>query len=526
VSLFAYTAAAELRQQLRSRVFWIVFTVSLIMVLGASAIDALRLEAASRLGTGAGLIVRVHLIWSLFYLFTAAAFVADAVIRDEQTRFAPIVRATPAPLGPYVLGRFAGAFGAVLVCFLSVPIGLLAAPFIPSADPGWVPPLDPSVYLLSLLVLAVPNLFAASALFFGLAVATRSLTGCFLGAVVLLVLYGLNQEGGASGLAVQLVEPFGFAATSEPGAGPEVGAVPPALWLNRLLWLTVAALALWLGYRLSLKEPKSSRPRRARRAAPAKPLPPAREGTGKSPLWAVRLWVRTAHELRMTMFNLPFAVLLMLGLASAAAALWAPAAAGASTAQLLPPLIESFQLVPAVMALFFAGELMWSEQAHRIAPIVDATPAPPALLVFAKFVALALLLLAAAVVTGAAVAVVQLVSGHWPDLGLLMRGYVLPKAFDWVLFGVLALFLQALAPNKLAGWGLLVLYLIGGLALDQAGLDDPSYRYAGYPGAPLPPALTGAEGVLWYRLQWGGVALLMLGAALLLAGRRSGWGRR
>jgi hypothetical protein len=182
-------------------------------------------------------------------------------------------------------------------------------------------------------------------------------------------------------------------------------------------------------------------------------------------------------------------------------------------------LVQSFQLVPAIVALFFAGVLYRSEQAQRMSGIVGAAPVPPTLLLLAKFLALALLLLVLALVTAATVAVLQLAAGRAPDIGMLTTAYVLPKTYDWLLFGILALFLQAVAPNKLAGWGLLVLYMIGGLALDQAGFTDPLYRYAAYPGAPLPPGLSGAEDTAFYRLMWGGAALLMLSAALLLSGR-------
>jgi hypothetical protein len=126
----------ELRQQLRSHVFWIVFTVSMLMVLGAAAIDALRLDAAASLGSGAGLIIRVHLIWTLFYLFTAAAFVADAVIRDDQTRFAPLGAGDPGAAAHLHLRPPGRAFAALCLCFLSVPIALLAARLLP----GRIPP--------------------------------------------------------------------------------------------------------------------------------------------------------------------------------------------------------------------------------------------------------------------------------------------------------------------------------------------------------------------------------------------------
>jgi hypothetical protein len=214
--------------------------------------------------------------------------------------------------------------------------------------------------------------------------------------------------------------------------------------------------------------------------------------------------------------NFPFAVLLTLGVAATAATLWEPAVSGAPTRLLLPTLIESFQLGPAVTALFFAGEIYWSESAHRVGAIIGSTPAPPTVLAAAKSAALALLLVALAIVTGAATAAIQIVAGQVPDVEMLLGAYVFPKSLDWLLFGVLALFLQALAPNKLAGWGLLVVFLISGLALDQAGLDDPLYRFASYPGAPFPPQLSGEPNVLCYRLQWCAVALLMVSATLLL----------
>ena len=84
----------------------------------------------------------------------------------------------------------------------------------------------------------------------------------------------------------------------------------------------------------------------------------------------------------------------------------------------------------------------------------------------------------------------------------------------------LALFLQALAPNKLAGWGFTVLYLIATLTLDRLGLVDPLYRYGRYPGYPWPAAVTGAAGVAAYRLLWAAVAAILVAAAVRFAGRR------
>jgi hypothetical protein len=195
-----------------------------------------------------------------------------------------------------------------------------------------------------------------------------------------------------------------------------------------------------------------------------------------------------------------------------------PAAAAAAsrvdgTAATVAALATSFRLVPVVVTLFFAGELFWAEREHKVEPIITATPVSGAVLVLAKFLALALVLLLLAVVSAGAGAATELAMGRSPALRAYLVWYVFPQTYDWLLLAALAIFLQSLAPNKLAGWGYMVFYLIGSLALNKLGWQDPHYRYGGYPGAPLPPALSGAHGVGWYRLSWGTAAATMIALA-------------
>jgi ABC-type transport system involved in multi-copper enzyme maturation permease subunit len=510
--VIARLAWHELRQQLGGRVFWIVFAVSVLMVAGAMAIDTLRVGLPdARARTGAAAILRTHLVWSLFFLFTAAALVGEAVLRDRLHGFADLVRATPVSRAGYALGRFAGAVAAVLLCFGSVPVALAVSGAVLGYGSG-----PAGSYLLGFLVLAVPNLLLACALFFALAGITRSMTGCLLGAAGLLTLYGLAGEHG--GLA--LVEPFGFAAVAagtQGWSGVQRDAGAPAiegvLLANRLLWLGLAAALVVLGARLAARD----RPRRRGRAlqvgegeaAPAVETRPAPRAEAGWRIVAAQLWVRTAFEARRAVGTPAFLALLIMGLAAATSA----AARVAGTPQTIAALTTSFQLVPVVVVVFFAGELFWAEREHGVAPIVLSTPAHQAVLVLAKLLALALLLFALAVASAGAGAATEIVRGGVPEAGRYLAWYVLPRTLDWLLLGALALFLQSLAPNKLAGWGFMVFYLIGSLALNRLGLQDPLYRFGGYPGAPLPPGLSGAEGVGWYRLRWGLVAAGMVAVA-------------
>jgi hypothetical protein len=508
--LIIFLAAQELRQQLRGPVIRIVAFISLLMVVGAAVIDTLRFEAMSNLGPE--LVIQVHLVWSLFYLFTAAAFIGEAVTRDLQTGFAPLVRATPVSRPAYLLGRFAGATAAVLLCFLTVPIGLLAARLLPAANQDWVAPILPSIYALALLTLAVPNLLLASALFLALATATRSMNGCLIGAVALLSLYGLrSDEGGVA----SLFEPFGFVAVQALQAG-DAG----PLIANRALWLTVALLLLLIAVWLDGRTPQGDARRKA--VGPSTSAPVRALTSASTPVQQrnsvvavlVQLLTRTRHHVSETLAAPTFRVLLLLGLASCLASLWPAIQAQAPVRELLATLIRSFSLVPVVFVLSFAGDLHWSDRTHRIDSIIDATPVPRTVLLLAEVLTLAAILLVLALVTGLAIPALLLAAGRAPEFGTVLAHYVFSKTYDWLLLGVLAWFLQTLSPSKFAGWGYFVLFLIGTLALNQAGVTDPALHYGRYPGAPLPPSLTGQAGAATYRAIWGVLALLMLVLAL------------
>jgi hypothetical protein len=538
--VIARLAWHELRQQVGGRVFWIVFAVSVLMVTGAMTIDELRVgltEEGAR--TGAAAIVRTHLVWTLFFLFTAAAFVGEAVLRDQMTGFADLVRVTTTDPHSYALGRLLGAFAAVVLCFLSVPVAMVAGGAALGLGTGSV-----SAYLFAFFLLALPNLFLASALFFALTSVTRSMTGCLLGAAGLLTLYGLAGDGGGAGLSV--LEPFGLTAVAHATRGwgtaqrdAMLPALGGALLANRMVWLGAAAALIGFGTWLAARPGTRIGVRRGRRGLAGSDADAsaafdwrAKQRTVSSPaaptrwsIFATQIRVRTMFEARRIVVTPVFAVLLLMGLAAAGAA----AARVTGTPATVRALAESFQLVPVVVALFFAGELFWAEREHNVAPIVEVTGAGAAVLLLPKLIALALILLVLAGASAGAGVVTELVKGQPPALAAYLAWYVLPKAYEWLLLAVLALFFQSLAPNKLAGWGYMVFYLIGSLALNKLGWQDPHYRYGGYPGAPLPPALSGAQGVGCYRVGWGLVAAAMVALACrrgAQADRRAGWKRR
>jgi hypothetical protein len=97
--------------------------------------------------------------------------------------------------------------------------------------------------------------------------------------------------------------------------------------------------------------------------------------------------------------------------------------------------------------------------------------------------------------------------------------YILPTTIDMVLIAVLAVFVQALSPNKFVGWGIMALYLVASITLSNLGFDHPLILYAAGVFSPVSDMnadnVAGALG-WWMRLYWGGVALLLAVLAHLL----------
>ena len=67
-------------------------------------------------------------------MFVTTAFVANVVVRDDDTGFGPIIRSTPITRLQYLGGRFAGAVAAAALAFLFIPLGVWIGSLMPWVD--------------------------------------------------------------------------------------------------------------------------------------------------------------------------------------------------------------------------------------------------------------------------------------------------------------------------------------------------------------------------------------------------------
>ena len=199
-----------------------------------------------------------------------------------------------------------------------------------------------------------------------------------------------------------------------------------------------------------------------------------------------------------------------------------------TTLRMIEMLQGAFSFVVVLVAIYYAGELVWRDRERRFADIVDSTAAPDWTFLVPKVLGLIMVLGAMLLVSALAAVLAQVLLGFpHPDWGQYIGWYVLPTLADWALIAVLAIFLQTLAPNKFVGWALMVVFLVLQLSLSSAGFEHKLYSYGDRPSVPLSD-MNGqgdyAGFAAWFRAYWTAFAifLLVLTQGLWARGARDG----
>jgi hypothetical protein len=216
--------------------------------------------------------------------------------------------------------------------------------------------------------------------------------------------------------------------------------------------------------------------------------------------------------MRMVFRSPAFFILLALGIANSVAGLslsnqlyGTPALP--LTFTVIGTLQGAFSLFVIIIAIYYSGELVWRDRERKVHEIIDATALPNWAYMVPKTLAVTGVLfstLVAAMLTGV---VIQLIRGVTNvELGQYMAWYLVPQTVDMVLLAVLAVFVQALSPNKYVGWAIMVVYLVASITLGNIGFDHPLYSYgfssSGTQLSDMNGDQIGGAVSWWLRLYW------------------------
>ncbi len=538
--MFGQIAAFEFRYQLRQPAFWVISILFMLVSYGVvAASDVISIGGGGNVHVNSPYaIASLQMVLNIIFMLAAAAVVANVVVRDYATGFGPIIMSTPVSKAGYLYGRFAGAFGALVLAALLAQIGHVVGTFMPWIDPETIGPIRPWVYIYSVLVIGLPGLFAISAIFFALATVTRSMMATYVGVVGIFILYLIATTILASKPEYETwlawVDPFGSGAFEQATrywtpAERNTRLIPLEgvfLW-SRLAWIGVGVVALGLSlalFRRSARGAKATRLDRARADAEVAPRQGLALGTlpnptfGWSANWA-RLVALTGFEMSLVFKSIAYGILVLLAITFGAMTLFlTDQLYGAPVVLVTRKVIElmtgAFGLISMIIAVYYSGEMVWRDRDRKIHEIVDSTSTPDWVLLLPKVFALALVLgstLLVGMATGMAVQAYKGVTDF--EIGKYLMWYVLPGMVNMTLLAVLAIFVQALSPNKFVGWAIMVVYMVGRIALGAMGFDHVLYMYGGGVGMPMSDmnGLGDWGGwAVWTNAYWSAFAVILL----------------
>ncbi len=534
--MFRHIAAFEWRYQLKSPVFWVGCLIFFLLTFGATTVEQIQIGSRGNVNINAPFaIVQTLAIMSIFSVFITVALVANVVLRDDETGFAPILRTTAIGKTSYLLGRFTGAAAAAFAVLACIPLAIWLGSLMPHQDPEKIGAFHLAHYLLPLFTIGLPTLLITAAGFFALATATRSMMWTYVGAVAFLVLYlvmrGMLRDPRHDQLAA-LLDPFGIAAlsiTTRYWTAAERNTLLPALTgpllYNRLLWSGIALAMLALAWKIfrfesrgaSAAAPAGAKAEEKRGASPATagnlPVPRGDAATRRAQVWAL-----TKFDMAFVFKSPAFFVLMGIGLLNAGGTLWFTGELYGSpsypvTRLMVNGLNDAFTLMPMIIAIFYGGELVWRDRERRVHEIVDATAAPDWAHLLPKILAITLVLASTSVIAMLTGMLVQVLKGYTLfQLDAYLLWFVLPATISAVLLAVLSVFVQVLVPQKFIGWGVMLLFLVAAVALSSAGFEHNLYNYAGTSPTPLSD-MNGIGrfwiGAAWFQAYWAAFAMVL-----------------
>lgn len=542
-------ARFEMRYILRNPLAWLTAAFTFALNFAGMNIEGFELGSEGGLVMNAAYAtLRNYLVLTVVFMFVTTSFVANAVIRDDETGFGPIIRSTRITKLGYILGRFLGAFAVAALLTLCVPLGMWIGTLMPWADPTRLGPNRLVYHLYGYLLIALPNLLLHSSVLFALATITRSIMATYLGVISFVCGFFMLQDASSRPqleTAVAVAEPFAARALKDATRYwtiaerntmlPELAG---ALLYNRLLWVSVALLFLAAAYaryryadqgitrrerkrlKLAANEGPAAQPRRSLATLAMTALPSPHY---TSAALRTLLWLRTRFEARQVIVSPAFPVLMAWGIYNTVFVLLTQRYPDylpqyPTTLSLIPEIEDAFRMIPLIVAIYYSGELVWRERDRRVHELIDASPLPSWAYVVPKTAALALLFVSMLLVNVAAAVALQLSLGfHDVELGKYLLWYVLPASVDMLLLAAGTIFIQALSPHKAVGWGVMVLFVLWQQM--NKWIHHNLLNYGGTPDVPLSD-LNGA-GSFWigawtFRLYWAAFAALLLLAAHLL----------
>ena len=420
-------------------------------------------------------------VFSLLSIFFAAVFIVTGVMRDDTHNSVEVIHATPVKTSHMLLSRMLGVWAVTVLSLSGLVLGTAIGPFMPWGDDETFKNFNALHYIQPFFLFVIVNALLVSGIYTAIAVITRNRAIVYVSAVGLLVLYlvgGVIAGERPDEWIAALVDPFGATSLAVetqfwPAAEQNENMAPIIGWvgLNRLVYGIVGLLLFGTAFLLStrgiLNRSTKRRVDDSPTEAPTRVTPATPNlGTGftLSAFWT-RLKFEYLSTVRSTAFIILVGIAISLFIITLAVTIFMGASTILPTSRFMTEVALGSLIFPMlIIMVFFGSDIMWRDRTTNIHGILDATPVRDVSLLFAKWGALALLLLTLILGLLCAGMIAQLVIGtdRVPVVPTTFLAIGIVSFYVGFFFqGMLVMFLQNFMPGRIIGMLVSAAILIG-----------------------------------------------------------------
>lgn len=487
---------------------------------------------------------------SVFIYFLLPSVIGASVYRDFKYNMHSILFSYPFSKRDYLLGKFFSSFLVVVIITLFVGLGAFLACFLPFVNEDLLGPHRFMAYAQSYLLFIIPNLFFYGVIIFSVVTITRNVSVGFITVIVLLfvqsIVGNLTQEADNKYL-VALFDPFGADAlgyyTKYWTMYEKNNYLLPfegVIIYNRLFWFGISILILGLMYRsfsfsqtaLTLGKSKSNERVVKNNFGGIVKINLPKVAFDFSFIQNLKTtWSLSNLDFKFIVKNWIFISILIVGLlfilisATTVGSIFGTETYPVTWQMLLIP-GSTFGLFINLVTFLFAGILIHRGTTARMNHLIDVTPTPNWVLLGSKFIALIKMQIVLLFVIMVAGILYQTYSGFYDfELGHYLKELFGLKLIHYLIWALLAVFIQTLFKNYLLGFFVLLLLSIGLAFLPAIGVEqdififnsDPGFEYSDMNGYGH-----GLANYFMYKIYWFSLGIVLFCLALLFYTRGIG----
>lgn len=525
----------EWKYWLGSPMIWIFLIINTLLVAAAVSSDNVQIGGGvGSVHKNAPFVIQSYYgAMSLVCLLMVTAFMNATANRDFQYGMYQFVFSSPIQKRDYFFGKFIGAATIAVIPLLGVSFGALIGPFLPWSQAERYGDVMWSGHLMGILSFGIPNVIITGVWLYALAIIFRSNVVSFVGAMLILVLYGLSQ-GFTSDIEKEwlanILDPFGFrprAILSKYLTVDEknLHSIPltGVFLYNRLLWLGISFVILltsYLKFSFNTKKEKVAKEKKKkseelRLTATNRTYQPGLANRFSFPT----LWYLIKAETKAVIKNPTFIIIVIIGLINLIAGLTSFTGRYGTdqypvTYDVVDTIKGNFLMFFIAIITFYSGVLVWKERDAKINEIQDSAPVKTGLLFSSKLIAMifSIAIIQLCTILIGVIAQTALGYTHY-QLDIYFKSILVLELLYYSYLVVIALLFHYLINNRYIAYFAFVAFLIlNAFIWNALEINSNMLKYAGIPTVTYSdmngygPFVAGAA---WFNVYWLIFALLL-----------------